>query len=75
MSSVGVALADLLFLVLVFLLAFYVSTYAPFKRDPHNPYRRHCMRCGQRQEVRDRWWVAMGEITNRGCNCHFWTAG
>lgn len=47
-----------------------------FKQD-RNPYRRHCRKCGQRQEQMTRsynnritWWEDMGHIPNPKCSCH-----
>lgn len=51
---------------------------APGKRyvwDEHNPFRRFCKRCGQRQEQHRNalgadTWEAMGTLRDPKCRCH-----
>jgi len=47
-----------------------------YRRDPSNPYRRFCKKCGQQQgefgyHMRDvGWWEQLGKIDDPYCECH-----
>lgn len=49
-----------------------------FQRKDKNPYRRHCRKCGQCQEVYtfwiqgydNSWWEDMGPVADEDCVCH-----
>ena len=50
-----------------------------FEWDDRNPYRRHCKKCGQRQEKycfdfaegrNGDWWEDVGSIKDESCECH-----
>lgn len=49
-----------------------------FKRDSRNPFRRHCRRCGQQQDMYEvpsilgttHVWEEMGAVVSPSCACH-----
>ncbi len=71
-------------LIFLFLLPIFLSVYSMrevllFRPDKHNPYVRHCRKCGQMQVEmcwsledwnRPCWWENRCSVYNENCKCH-----